>query len=89
MFKVKKKQFLVLFDQLSAYVERGLSKSHLSPEQQNSLVRQLCTTIMAHTKDLRFSEREHVALLLVRQYPSLKGSFGPGHVSIIDSYLDH
>ena len=63
-------------------VEQGLEKGDLSPEQKNSLVRQLCTTIMAQTEVLRFSEREHIAMLLVNQYPFLKGSFGAGHVSI-------
>ena len=38
-------------------VEQGLAKSYLSLEQQNSLVRQLCTTMMAQTGVLRFSER--------------------------------
>ena len=64
-------------------LSKGLQRvTDLSPEQQNSLVRQLRTTIMAQTEVLRFSEREHIAMLLVNQYPFLKGSFGAGHVSI-------
>jgi hypothetical protein len=40
---------------------------------------------MAQTDVLHYSEREHIAMLLVTQYPFLKGSFGTGHVSILES----
>jgi len=39
----------------------------------------LCTTISAQASVLPFSDREYVAMLLIKQYPFLKGSFGTGH----------
>lgn len=36
---------------------------------------------MAHTSNPGADERSHIALMLVRMYPFLKGTFGTGHVS--------
>ena len=50
-------------------------------EQKNALNRQLCTSIQAFTDKVTKAERDHIAVLLIKKYPCLKGSVGAGHVS--------
>ena len=50
-------------------------------EQKNALNRQLCTSIQAFTDRVTKAERDHIAVLLIKKYPCLKGSVGAGHVS--------
>ena len=54
----------------------------LTVEHKNALTRQLCTSIHAFTDSVTKSEREHIAVQLIKKYPCLKGSFGAGHVSL-------
>ena len=62
-------------------VQIALEKGELSVEQKNALTRQLCTSIHAFTDTVTKSEREHIAVQLIKKYPCLKGSVGAGHVS--------
>lgn len=62
-------------------MEDAIRKEDLSPHQKSSMTRQLCQAIVAHTATVNESERTHVALLLIENYPFLKGSYGSGIVS--------
>ena len=50
-------------------------------EHKNALNRQLCTAIIAFTDTVSKTERDHIAVLLIKKYPCLKGTVGAGHVS--------
>ena len=58
-----------------------MDAGELSVEHKNALNRQLCTTISAFTDTVSKTEREHIAVQLIKKYPCLKGTIGAGHVS--------
>jgi hypothetical protein len=57
-----------------------LRKGELNPTEKSALVRQLVSSILAHTDSPSCHDRNHISLLLVEKYPFLKGTFGAGHV---------
>ena len=52
----------------------------LNPTEKTALVRQLVSSILAHTPSPNCNKRNHRSLLLVKKYPFLKGTFRAGHV---------
>jgi hypothetical protein len=53
-------------------VEAGLAKKFLSSNLINEMVRDVCTSILNHTKRPMKREREVVAKMVVEAYPFLR-----------------
>ena len=64
-------------------LQAALNNGELTSEHNNALNRQLCTSIRAFTDSVTKSEREHIAVNLIKNYLCLKGAVSAGHVSII------
>jgi hypothetical protein len=62
-------------------VQAALDNGEVTVENKNALNRQLCTSLYACTDKVTKSERDHVAMRLVKKYPCLKSPVGAGHVS--------
>ncbi|CAB4030392.1 predicted protein, partial [Paramuricea clavata] len=60
-------------------VQAALDNGELTVENKNALNRQLCTSLYACTDKVTKSERDHVAMRLVKKYPCLKSPVGAGH----------
>lgn len=65
-------------------VEQAIKRGYLNPNEKNGLNRQLTASILAHTDSPSLHARDHIAQLLEQKYPFLKGSFGVGHVNVLE-----
>ena len=63
----------------------ALSKKKLTGDRRNELTRDICSSIRIHTMFPTKAEREHVAFLLIKQYPFLEDAIGSGIVCCVIS----
>lgn len=60
-------------------VEAGLKRGQLTRDEKSAMTRQLCTIILSHTATVSRTERDYIAISLIRQYPFLSEYIGPGY----------